>query len=266
MRPRRRLLLSIILLLSCQDAEPADPDRSIELFFSPRAGDEFVTCDEEPFSGKPLIDLRFYVYDVRLVTEDGDQHAVEIFDDSPFQGSGVALMDFENDAGKCVGTPAANKSIKGTIAAEPGAQPARYTGLRFRIGVPPELDRLPASELSPPLGDPWLHQGGANGHFFLTAWAEFGAGPVGIYLRSAGDRSNRPEVILDGFDLEDSSIVVDWGALFGALEIPACTPGPANPCICSSNPAEPLCEVLMPRLGIAVPGGEPTDQTVFRLE
>lgn len=265
-RSRYRALLPIILLLSCQDAAPPAPDNSIELYFRPRAGDEFVGCDEDYSGGKPLIDLRFYVHDIRLVTEDGDQHAVEIVDDSPFQGSGVALIDFENDSGKCIGTPAVNKTIKGEIVVEPGAGPARYTGLRFRIGVPPELDRLPPDALGPPLDDPWLSQGGTGGHIFLSAWAEFGAGDVGIHLRSVGDRSNRPEVFLDGFDVDGSMIVVDWDVLFGALEIPACTPGPADPCICSSLPDQPLCKVLMPRLGVGLPGGESIPPTVFRLE
>lgn len=258
-------------------------DATIELYFRPLVFESPFHCGEKyprgEYEARP-IDLQFFVHDIRLVTDDGSEHKVDIVDEGPFQGSGVALLDFEDAMGHCMaGTVAQNKTIKGRIAASSTAERGAYTGLRFRIGVPPELDRMDPSTLSPPLGSSKMQRGR---HVFFSAWGMFVANDtkenlsypdVGIDLQSEGcsedlaglcTDSNRPEIELDGFDLDKSMIVVDWGALFGDLELPMCPP--SGPCGCDSPPSGPVCDDLMSRLGLGPASSGPSGQTVFRLE
>lgn len=279
---RRALLLTLATLAACTDRD--EFDGTVELFFRPVVSGAYFNCDEMyPGAGaamKPQ-DFRMYVTDVRLVTDEGSEHAVELAEDGQFQARGVALLDFEDATGECRGTPALNKTIRGKLSAADQAEHARYTGLRFRIGVPPELDFADPATLPTPLAEPTLRSAVTGGHLFFTAWANFESSTpdtqafsgVGLDLASDGclgatcQRSNRPEVVLDNFDLESSTIVVDYNALFAKLDTTVCGTNPVAPCGCWSRQVDSLCLQVLPRLGVDWASGASTaGQVLFRVD
>lgn len=267
------LPLSLLLLTACTDRS-TDFDGTVELFFRPEVRGSYLACGEDYVYGAYTLratDFRFFVHDVRLVTSTGAEHPLVISDDGQFQGQGLALLDFEDGSYDCIGgTPALNKTVRGTIDVD-ALGPATYTGVRFRIGVPLELVQF-GVDPEPPLDEPTLRaQGGqifltARGSFLSSSPALSNVRDTGIYLLGGASRPNIPEISLDGFDLESSTIVIDWGTLLDALPLDTCT-DPNLPCTCLSLPGQPLCEVILPRLGLDPTTGASTGmQTVFRIE
>jgi uncharacterized repeat protein (TIGR04052 family) len=77
-----------------------------------------------------LQDLRFYVSSLELINDKGQAVAVTL-DKNTNQDFGVALLDFENATGACVGGDAkTNTVITGKIPT------GTYTGIKFTLGVP----------------------------------------------------------------------------------------------------------------------------------
>lgn len=111
------------------------------LTFRGQVGDESFVCGEE-YGGQGSAgtrvtprDFRFYVSDLRLMTADGAEVPVTIAERSPFQASGVALLDFEDGTEGCAdGNAALNATIRGAVAAD------EYVGVVFSLSVPEELN------------------------------------------------------------------------------------------------------------------------------
>ena len=90
-----------------------------------------------------LHDARFYVQDVVLIAKDG-RHVPLQLTTSDWQNANVALLDFEDGSGQCVGgTPETNHEVRGSIP------PGDYVGLALTLGVPPGLNHT-STELEPP--------------------------------------------------------------------------------------------------------------------
>lgn len=251
-RPRLTRLAPLALsLLACRPAAPDAFDGSVELFFRPEVGDKYFTCQDAYAFGKAVVspgDLRFFVFDVRLVTADGTEHAVELADDPPFQQDGYALLDFEDAMSGCsFGTPALNKTIKGALTDLQGETAASFTGVRFRLGVPPGVGVPPTLE-SAGLWRPFFAAYGSAGNVVVLNAQSCDAG-----CQSAG----QPEIALDEFDLRSSEIIVDWGVLVDPTSLATCDPGAA--CGCDAP--------CVPGLGIPWTAAEGSNQpAVFRVE
>jgi hypothetical protein len=236
--PRPRIRLLALLLLGCQPTGPAPFDGTVELFFRPEVGGSYFSCGETYQFGKKGLspaDFHFLVFDVRLVTADGAEHAVEIVDEPPFQQDGWALLDFADGMSPCVSDPTLNKTIKGTV--EWDGEAADFTGVRFRLGAPP---------LS---GGPSI--------FFQAASTEASVVLSGATCSAAGscEGPNRPAIALDGFDVATSVIAVDWGVLINPPSA-SCTP---DGCGCESR--------CVPGAGVAWTAKEGTSEpAVFRVE
>jgi hypothetical protein len=235
--PRIRLLA--VLLLGCRPSGPEPFDGTVELFFRPEVGDSYLSCGQAYQFGKKslsLLDLHFYVYDVRLVTGDGAEHPVVIADEPPFQQNGWALLDFADGMSPCESDSVLNKTIKGTV--EWDGEAADFTEIRFRLGTPPT-------------------SGGPN-VFFRAASTEasvvLSAGGC-LGLDSCGG-TNRPDIALDGFDVASSVIAVDWGAVMNPAADEPCEP---VECGCASR--------CVPGAGVAWTAREGTSEpAVFRVE
>lgn len=76
-----------------------------------------------------LHDARLYVSDVALIDGAGRETPVEL-EQNEWQYASVALLDFENKTGKCVGTESVNDTIRGV------APTGRYKGVSFVVGAP----------------------------------------------------------------------------------------------------------------------------------
>ena len=128
-------LLPLLLAAVPAHAASSAARQEVAIHFAFQAGGAPVEC------GKPIAalgttkvsaqlrDARFYVSNLALVDADGKETPVAL-DSSDWQNPYVALIDFENQKGRCKGTVATNDTIKGSAPA------GKYKGLVFTVGVP----------------------------------------------------------------------------------------------------------------------------------
>ncbi|MFY0539306.1 MbnP family protein [Nannocystis pusilla] len=134
MQPSRLVALLPLLIPACDSHEPGFTDEPVEIVFEGRVGGEPFACGRsygglgtDGASVTPQ-DFRFYVHDVRLVTIEGEEHPVTIEDDGVHQGSGVALIDFEDGSGSCAnGTPSCTPRSRASSRRSRGMAAARTT-------------------------------------------------------------------------------------------------------------------------------------------
>lgn len=114
------------------DASERQP---VAIRFALAAGDQPVECGRDiaglGAGGQPaqLHDARFYVSAPTLIDAAGREVPIEL-EQNDWQYANLALLDFENKTGKCIGTADVNDTIKGS------APRGRYKGISFVIGVP----------------------------------------------------------------------------------------------------------------------------------
>ncbi|MFO0749731.1 MAG: metallo-mystery pair system four-Cys motif protein [Myxococcota bacterium] len=242
--------------------------------FAARIGDAAVACGPTyPDVGSShtsftLEDLRFYVHDLRLVASDGAETPVTLAADGKWQGSGVALLDFEDKTGACQnGTPDTNDRVVGT------APPGDYVGLRFALGVPPALDHLDTATAVPPLDLGGMFWGWTLGYKFfrLDGKTASGAGwsvhlgSIGCTREGAGaitcSDDNVAAIDLPAFDPARDVVVVDVGALLAASDLEANQPPSAG---CMSDLDDADCPTTFARFGLPFDGvAAPGPQVVF---
>lgn len=287
-------LLSLPFALACESSEHDDLEGPVEIAFEARVADLPFACGQDytglgsDGAGGTPQDFRFYVHDVRLVTVDGDEYPVTLADDGEFQGGGVALLDFEDGTGACKnGTPERHTTLKGTVAPQPRHGGHGFAGVRFKIGVPQDLNHQDLTTQPAPLNDTTMSWTWNLGHIFFSAWGLFGTDPyaLGVHLGSTGctgdamageivscTNPNRPEIALAGFDPDSSTIIVDWGAMFSgfALATPSAeceqSDGETS-CACHSFGPEQLCQDLFTPLGLDWDSGAGAGaQALFRVQ
>ncbi|MCE9573461.1 MAG: metallo-mystery pair system four-Cys motif protein [Deltaproteobacteria bacterium] len=259
---------------STPDAAPQPtPDaapKAVAIQFAVKFGATPFACGVAvPAMGSPAAsytptDARFYVHDVELLDADG---AVPVtLDANAFQGNGVALMDFEDGCGSD-GTAELHTAITGTV-------PDRaYVGVRFTLGVPADQNFVDLASAPAPLnvtGMYWIWQ---FGYKFLKLDGTSTA-PFFLHLGSSGCPGANPEApptgpcanpntvtyTLTGFDPWEQTVVADLGAVLATSDLTTNTTNTAPGCM--SEPDDPECLAILPRLGI----GDITKQTLFKVE
>ncbi len=254
--------------------------QAVTIHFAAREGDVPARCAESLGSlgaeggVAKLRDLRYFVHDVRLVTADGVEAPLELDQDGVWQLHNLALLDFEDATGACErGTPATHEVVTGKVP--PGA----YTGVRFKIGVPFELNHGDPTESPPPLDTSSLYWGWGEGFMFLQV-ATMTTPPSGdpdnayvLALASMGCEGdprhgevvscslpNRPAIELSDFDHATQAIVLDLPALLEGTKL-------LSEHGCASGPDTAQCGPLFARFGIDYATGavSPATQTVFRI-
>ena len=297
MHPLRILPLLLLPAFACGDEEGGFVEEPVKISFEARVagepfkcGQDFTGLGSDGATGTPQ-DLRFYVHDVRLITEDGAEHPVDIEDDGDYQGGGVALLDFEDGSGNCInGTNSIHTTITGIVRAAPrhGAGANHFIGLRFRIGVPEDVNHDDLTALPSPLNDTTMSWSWNYGHIFFAAWGVFGGDApytAGLHVGSMGcegdamagqivscANSNRPEIALEGFDVDANKVIVDWGAVWAQLPLAAPSADceemdGETTCACHSFGPDALCTTLFTPLGLDWKDGKDTsNQSVFRVQ
>ena len=256
------------LALGCgDDASATQEQQDVELSFAAVVGDAPFVCGNtyENLGANDtslvLSDFRFYVQDVELKNAAGAWVPIQLEDNS-FQNSGVALLDFEDDCGE-LGDPELNDSVRGTVPA--GA----YDGLRFKMGVPFEINHVNSATAPSPLNLTslfWNWQGGYkflridSGQFSETDWRmHLGStgcegDPMAGGVTSCAN-GNRVEVEFGVFDASAGTVVADYAALVEGATLDVDTAADAG---CMSKPADTDCGPLFANLGLAFgesPGG-----------
>ncbi|MGB5265929.1 MAG: MbnP family copper-binding protein [Polyangiales bacterium] len=265
--------LGILMVLSTlaagcgDDASSAQGQQDVELSFAAVVGDQPFVCGNTyenlgaNDTSLELSDFRFYVQDVELKNAAGAWVPVQLEENS-FENSGVALLDFEDGCGE-LGTPELNDSVRGTVPA------GDYDGLRFKMGVPFEINHVNSATAPSPLNLTslfWNWQGGYkflridSGQFSGTDWRmHLGStgcegDPMAGGVTSCAN-GNRTEVEFAAFDAGSGTVVADFAAL---VEGAALDQNIAEDFGCMSKPADTDCGPLFANLGLPfgeTPGG-----------
>jgi uncharacterized repeat protein (TIGR04052 family) len=179
------LLAAAGIALLCAPAT-AQQSQSFTIRFAAEIGGKPFACDQS-YAGvgttsstiRPA-DFRLYVSDIELVRADGSSVPLSLAQDGKWQFKSVALLDFENAAAGCSnGTPEVRDVVVGS------APTGNYTGLKFKVGVPFELNH----------GDPTLADSPLNLTAMFWTW-QSGYKFIKIDMATAGqpiDRTAKPD-------------------------------------------------------------------------
>ncbi|MEZ4322314.1 MAG: metallo-mystery pair system four-Cys motif protein [Myxococcota bacterium] len=293
----RRLSVFILPLLgACSQPEP------FSLAFAPVDGGSRVDCDTPIVGVGPggsssvgLADLRFYVSNVRLLDEDGEE-VETTFDENGFQYQGtsdrVALIDLTSDStGSCgagaisfsEGTARTNDAITGTTL------PGKVHAVAFDVGVSQPLMQevigANTAESAPsPLNEMyWSWQSGYRHFVFnmaVTDGAESGEGYIHVGSTNCAGADgelalesqdacgfvNTPAVELHDFDLASDVVAVDLRTVLEDLSYVAPVYDPETFEVvgeslgigCHSFPGQPDCGPIFDRFGIDAATGSST--------
>lgn len=256
---------------------PADADNgTLTIDFEAVVGSEAFSCGTQ-YTGLGMgetgswtgDDLRFYVHNFEVGVGDGNYVAAELVDDGMWQGSGVALLDFENGCGD-MGTNETNTRV--VLQLPPNTTP--NGDVRFSVGVPESLNHQNASTASTPLNLTtmfWNWNGGykfmrIEGPTMTTDGMEYAAWRLHLgSTMCTGDmmgdatcaNGNRPVIEVPG---AGTTVRVDIAALLAGSTLGNTDETPPG---CMSAPTDPDCASIFAALGLPfgdAPGG---NQTVF---
>ena len=251
----------------------------VSIRFQAMVGDRKLSCGEYyenigiTHSRITPHDFRFYVHNIRLIDDKGSEVAVELDQDGKWQLDDVALLDFENATGGCAnGTPETNDGVTGTVP------DAKYTGLRFTVGVPFNKNHTDLTTQPPPLNltaMAWVWNAGRK--FMRLDFASTGL-PRGfaIHLGSTGctpnqtkttvpascSETNRPEIELSGFDPSRDIVIADLAALLKDSNVDINQEN--TPAGCMSGPEDGDCAPIFANLGLPFGGKPAGKQSFFR--
>lgn len=276
-------------------AATGDGPQAVTIQFEARVGARPFRCGERYPLGTPsveaeVVDLRFYVHDVRLVRADGTDAPMALTP-SAWQHEGVALIDFEDHTGACdQGDAETNTALRGTVP--PGA----YVGLRFKIGVPFAMNHTDLAAQPSPLNRSTLFWSWNSGHLFFAATTRApatravdggtgdasAAGDLGsvmvmndhfTHVGSTGcmgnpaagtpvstcAKPNRPELSFVAFDASRQRVVIDLAAVKAGDDLTANA---------GCHSFTPVCTASFRALGLdwATGAATPATQTAFRVE
>ncbi len=278
--PAMKHLVSTCAALTLSAAAAAADSAPVTIRFDAVVGTEAFACGKSyadigtTHSSITPTDLRLFISGVALLRADGTAVPVTLDQDDLWQYRDVALLDFEDAKGPCRnGTPAVNRSIRGTAPA------GDYRGLAFTLGVPFALNHGDATIAPSPLNLTALFWVWNAGYKFLkldmsssgqpdksldaTAGKKERERAVGfpIHLGSTGcapgtktqppascKTSNRVAVVLTPFDAGKDVVVVDVGALLRDANVDMNTLRTAPGCM--SEPNDPDCSPVFDALGL----------------
>ncbi|MCK8503834.1 MULTISPECIES: MbnP family copper-binding protein [Myxococcus] len=268
-KPLSRALLPALLLAAqgCGGDDDVEP-KAYTVRFSPQVRQEALSCttsftDIGTSRGViELLDFRMYVRDVTLIRANGERHALKLAQDGQWQRDAIALLDFEDGTGTCrTGSPGTHREVTGTAPEHDD-----YTGLEFKVGLPPDRNHLDVEVEPAPLDVRdmwWSWQGGykfvkldirsqqnAAYYFHLGASGCQGSNADGYTCGAA----NQATVALDGFDPETNQVVLDVAGLLSELDVNRTPTGSDMMPGCMSGPTDPECPPLLSQFGLNADG------------
>ncbi len=273
-------LTSLLIALPGCGSEDPPADAEISLVFAPMVGAEDFACGQT-FTGLgasgdqslTIRDARLYVHNVRLVDGAGAEVPLELTQDGQFQRGGLAYLDFaDSSISGCEGNPETRLRIEGTAPA------GDYVGVRFSVGVPFEDNHQDSSVADAPLNVTDMFWAWQSGYKFIRLDGESTGLPAWrFHLGSTacvGDPTmggvtsctnpNRVEVALDGMDVANDVIRVDFGALVDDDDLNTQTVD--TPAGCMSGPMDPDCAGYFGALGLAHGSNASGAQRVFLVD
>lgn len=243
--------------------------QDVEIQFSAQAGDTKIRCEEmldvtvgTHNTHPAFTDVRVYVSEIALISQDGDAVNVTLIQDGKWQYKNVALLDFENGSGSCDnGNADTNFTIRGTVPE------GEYDGIRFTVGVPTELNHFGIdgdSEVSPldVIGMNWTWQGGHKHlRMDVKGW-NIHLGTTGCevidenneMIDCTSSNSNRPQYQFAAFDAAQNKVIFDYQALVYASDISNSGNNVKPGCMSAKDDNE--CGEVFDRLGLDLTTGQ----------
>lgn len=237
------------------------------------------------------LDFRFYVSQIRLINQQGQDVPLQLEQDGKWQYKNVALLDFENKTGSCDGTPDTHFEVKGTVPE------GSYKGLKFDLGVPFELNHQDVNTAAAPLNLTSLFWVWRSGYKFARLDVSSTGQPNGwsLHLGSTGctgtassadmhvhhetttethgDTSNmmtqppascaqpnRPAVYLPEFDINKHTVVADLGQLLSKSNLDQNQANSASGCMSAADDGD--CAGVFQNLGLPF-GAQPVGTQQF---
>ncbi len=275
---------AIITITGC-DGNNGEAKHRVVLKFAASVGNESARCGQM-YSGlgttgenAEVLDLRFYVSNIRLVNAGGEEVPLTLEQDGKWQVQNVALLDFEDGTGKC--SDAGNADVNGEIT---GTVPdGSYNGILFDLGVPFDMNHDDLAAAPTPLNVSAMYWAWSIGYKFVRVDLETEAGlqwsvHVGSTMcesegpadppASECGRPNRPQIAFSSFDSDHDTIVFDLLTLYLASDLSQDTPDTAAGCQSFPDDVNE-CTPVFPNFGLDFTTGRCTEdcasQTVFRL-
>ena len=274
-------LLLVAALLACEDEHAGFTDEAIEIKFEARVaglpfacGQQYTGLGSDAASGTPQ-DFRFYVHDIRLVTDAGEEHPFDLDDDGLHQGGGVALLDFEDGTGACMtGSPGTNFEVRGSVP-----EHGDYVGVEFVVGVPEAMNHLDGATAPAPLNAQGLWWTWAGGYKYVRLDVRPTAQPVFFYHLGATSCdgsvkdgfdcafANLARVRLDAFDPDADEITVDAAQILAGVDVDQVPDGVKDTLPgCMAFPGDPECPAMVAPLGLRFMDDAPAGgQSLFDL-
>jgi uncharacterized repeat protein (TIGR04052 family) len=264
-------------------------DEKITIRFKGKVGSQDFACNKS-FSGvgsksttvQPL-DFRLLVQDVKLIDDKDKEVAVKLDVRAPWQSETVALLDFEDGSGRCVGegNSETNLTITGTVPK------GTYKGITFSNGVPEDLNHVDPTMQKDPvkayaglswgwlLGFRWVkvELAGASDSDGDVPGGLLHLGSVGCTNAETSDggvddfekpptiactKPNRNKVKLNDYKVGESVIVADVAKLFEQTDLSVDS---------SCHSVGEVCPKIFPNIGVNYADGKPlSTQTFYRLE
>ena len=264
---------------------------AVTLKFALKAGKETVTCGKDLTNlglrrAKKIVktqiaDARLYLSNIRLISADSQEVALQLKADGKWQSKDVALLDFEDGTGLCKdsGTPDMRFIIEGSVPA------GKYNGIAFQLGVPFALNHADVATAQAPLNVQALWWNWQSGYKFaridLRTDVTAPNNDFFIHLGSTGcddiamnkpptmpcKNPNTVQVKLTSFDPSADVIVADLAGLTAKVDIAHPRPQPAG---CMSGTTDSDCNRLFPNFGLSLAAGQCANncrgQKLFRVE
>lgn len=270
-------LLPLLVVASACGA----PQTEISIAFTPLVMGEPFSCTKT-YAGlgskqttvQPL-DFRLYVHNVRFVRRNGQEVALQLKQDGVYQRDDVALLDFEDDTGSCVGgSPETHSTITGSFI-----DTQDITALRYDVGLPKARNHLDAATAPAPYNAPgmwWSWQGGYK--FIRLDWKTTQMPAWYMHLGATGcngapaqgytcNADNVMSVELANFTPSKDKVLINVTKLYEGVDLET-QPDLKTDFVagCMSSPSDRDCPGLFANLGISLKGETPKPQTLFEVE
>lgn len=239
-------LVGLVLLQACRTPSP----QPVAIAFVAEHATQPFRCT--PFAdGLEFHDLRLFVHGVELLDAAGKATPVALDADGSWQDGKVALLDFEDATGACDdGSTPTRTIVRGAVP------PGSYSGLRFVLGVPFELNHADPGIAEAPLNLGRLHWGWRAGYKFLRLEAKAADGKsLQLHWGSADCEGtvgaiescahpNRAVIEVPQFDAGRDVVRLDLDAILATLN------APGGDAICMGEPGDADCADVAIDLGL----------------
>lgn len=281
---------------------PAQATQAVRIRFAGQVNGKPFSCAEKytqigtTASEIQPQDFRFYVSQVRLRNDKGQEVPVQLEQDGKWQFQNVALLDFEDKSGSCdSGTPDTRYEITGVVPA------GNYTGLSFDLGVPFDLNHQDMNRAASPLNLTSMFWVWRYGYKFARLDFKSSGLPQGfaLHLGSTACTGTAPtahtmRVQHEGHDHDAApaaesntvapvscanpniatvslpaytgtqTVVADLGRLLAKTDVNVNQPESAAGCM--SSPDDGDCSGIFGQLGLPFPSTMRQEQTFFALQ